>query len=92
MKINNKQHITKTGVIKKNPKKILKYINTPFGKFILGEKVYYDVFPDGENFLGVITEEGIRAIGKSRTKFEREGIDINVSFEDGITNVRKRGQ
>ena len=59
-------------------------------QFPIGSKVYYDVYPDGINFLGVMTSEGIRAVGETRRRFERQGISIDVNLEDGVTNIRKR--
>ena len=64
-------------------------VKTRFGKFKIGEKVFYDVFPLGRNMTGIITKKGVRTTGKFAKEFDKTGISLDALFKD-IYDLRKR--
>ena len=59
-------------------------------KFKIGEKVYYDNYPYGNNINGVIIKDGyIQAVGKDAEELKKAGVSIFVPIV-WVDNVRVR--
>jgi len=63
-------------------------------KLSVGDKVYYDVFPDGVNIEGIIIKGdndqlSIKAVGKDKAQFDKLGVSPIVDLND-VNDVRWR--
>lgn len=63
-------------------------VKTDFGKFEIGEKVWYTVY-DAGRFPGIITKRGVKPVGKHRQYCKKHNIALVAEFEV-LDNLTKR--
>ena len=64
-------------------------INTRFGKFKVGDLVWYTVFPLVKHAPAVVIQEGVHAVGVWKKYLDKQGV-TPIAYWDDIHDVTTR--